>query len=156
MFQDEVTSRIQILHRLAQYKTKASSNYTFEGNISGYGYRTGPYYGSCCANFVCEVLGGSFVNNGTPITANVGGVERCANAEHYYNCKFSDVKIGDALSDYPNKYHVIWIGDITDSQVTIYEQAPPVCRKKVVSIESCKDKNGYFVYGGLKYSTITA
>ncbi len=139
----------------SSYKTKASINKTYSGYVSGYGERTGPLYGSCCADFVCEVFGGSFMPNGNIYSHSVRGIKNSPNAYQLQNCKFSDLKIGDAVSDSPNGYHIIWIADITDENIVIYEQAPPVCKKSVLSIKNCIDKNGYFKYGGLKYSNVT-
>lgn len=139
---------------LAQYKTKAAVNYSTTAYCSSMGAnRTGPVYGSCCATFVSEVLGGSFVNEGNPRYDNCSGIENSKYGTTYYNVLMEDLKPGDAVIN-TSRGHVIWIGAVNDSSVTIYEQTPPVARKVVIPKTSVTSE-GYMSYGGKAYNIVT-
>lgn len=139
-------------YTLDGYKKIESKNCTKSGYCNGYGTRTGPAYGTCCASFVCEVLGGSFLPNGKIYSYNVSGIRGSKSAKQLTNVKANELLPGDAVSI---SGHVIWISEINDTSIIIYEAAPPVTRKVILSKEKCINKNGYFVYGGEIYSTVT-
>ncbi|MGN0473560.1 MAG: Ig domain-containing protein, partial [Acutalibacteraceae bacterium] len=138
---------------LAQYKNVASQNYSVTKYCNSVGAtRTGPVYGSCCATFVSEVFGGSFMSGSNPRYDSVKGIEGSAYANHITNAKAEQIQAGDALS---KSGHIIWIGEVTDSSFVVYEQTPPIARKVVVSKSSSINSSGYFVYDGSVYKTIT-
>ena len=139
---------------LAQYKNVADKNYSVTANCASMSnnVRRGPVYGSCCATFVSEVLGGSFMNGMNPRYDSVLKIEASDYAVHIKGAKANQIKPGDALS---KKGHIIWVGDITKDSFVVYEQTPPVARKLVVKKSSSVDSNGYFVYRGSVYSTIS-
>ncbi len=140
---------------LEQYKEVASKNYSVTAYCTSVGStRTGPVYGSCCADLVSEVLGGSFLNGRSPRYHNVGSVKRSPYGNTYTDQKMAAIRAGDALSDV-GENHIIWIGDVTNSTITVYEQTPPVARKRVLDKAEYTNGSGYFVYGGKIYSTIT-
>ncbi len=121
-----------------------------EGN---YLQRTGPIYGSCCATFVSEVFGGSYMNSkGNPIYDGVSGIKK--NSITRENVKAKDIKAGDAVSNTRGD-HVIWIGEVTDDYLVVYEQTPPVARKQLVYFSSHTDKNGYLDYCDRTYSIVS-
>ncbi len=145
---------VDSLLSLAQYKKVASKNYS----TTAYAYsaganRTGPVYGNCCATFVSEVWGGHFMNGDNPRYDSVYKIRY--NSTDYSTTttgvKLSNVKAGDALSN-TKQTHIIWVGAITSTTVTIYESTPPVCKKTVLNRSSCTDSNGYLYYAGGTYS----
>lgn len=139
---------------LAQYKTKVAVNYSTTAYCSSMGAnRTGPVYGSCCATFVSEVLGGSFVSEGNPRYDNCSGIENSKYGTTYYNVRMEDLQPGDAVIN-TSRGHVIWVGAVNDDSVTIYEQTPPVARKVVVPKTSITSE-GYMNYGGKAYNIVT-
>ncbi len=139
---------------LEEYKDVASSNYSATEYCASVGEtRTGPVYGSCCADLVCEVFGGDFMNGSTMRYHNVGAVQRSDYATTTFNVKASSIVAGDALSD-TGKNHIIWVSEVTDSGFIIYEQTPPVARKTTIS-KSSVNSSEYLVYGGRVYSTVT-
>ena len=154
LFTSEVVS--WSLCSLEQYTTKAGSNYSATAYCNSVSAtRTGPVYGSCCADLVCEVFGGNFMNGDNPRYHNVAAIRNSSYGTTIHDQKMSDIKAGDALSDAPNHYHIIWVGNVTDTEITIYEQTPPVARKVVLNKAEHTDANGYFVYGDKQYSVIT-
>ena len=153
LFTSEVVS--WSLCSLEQYANVASSNYSATAYCnSTSATRTGPVYGSCCVDLVCEVFGGSFMNGSNTRYHNVSAIRNSDYATTITGQKMADIKAGDAVSD-TTKAHIIWVGNVTDTQITIYEQTPPVARKVVLNKASYTDANGYFVYGGKQYSVIT-
>ena len=139
---------------LAQYRSKAAVNYSVTAYCSSMGAdRTGPVYGSCCATFVSEVLGGSFMNEGNPRYDNCSGIENSQYGTTFYNVKMADIKPGDALIN-TSRGHVVWVGAVDDDSLTIYEQTPPVAKKTVISKASVTSE-GYMYYGGKTYSIVT-
>lgn len=129
---------------LAKYAKIASSNF-YNSNMKD------PQYGSCCAGFVAEVFGKSY------LPADKGNNVSCVNTHHFYDWNVgatayynnnsviyqqyssSDqryaanlVKAGDALRSAP---HIIWIYkvDTANDKVIYYEQTPPVAVRKEVS-----------------------
>ena len=141
------------LKSLREYKNYAKSNYSATAkcnSVSGQ-WRTGPVYGSCCANFVSEVLGGSFMRGTSPRYGSVTKIVSSPYASHYSKVKANKIQIGDAIS---KNGHVAWVGDITDKYFVIYEQTPPVSRKVVVERTSV-DSNGYLIFKGSVYNVVT-
>ena len=139
---------------LAQYKKKAAVNYSAAAYCSSVGAdRTGPVYGSCCATFVSEVLGGSFMNEGNPRYDNCSGIENSPYGTTYYNVRMEDLQPGDALIN-TGRGHIVWVGAVDAGSVTIYEQTPPVARKVTVPKTSVTGE-GYMSYGGKTYNIVT-
>ena len=140
---------------LEQYRAVASVNYSTTAYCTSVGaYRTGPVYGSCCADLVSEVFGGDFMRDGGPRYHSVYRVRTSPYGTAYYDQKMEDIRPGDALSDM-NDDHIIWVGDVTDTTITIYEQTPPAARKRVLDKDRFTNDAGYFVYNTKAYSTIT-
>ena len=138
---------------LEQYRQMASSNYStakYCNSVSA--TRTGPVYGSCCATFVSEVFGGRFMNGSNPVYDSVNGIKNSSYGTTMNNVTVQNIRSGDALS--LGNSHIIWVGDVTDTHITIYEQTPPVARKVVVS-KSSVNANGYLLYEGNVYSVVT-
>ncbi|MBQ9413709.1 MAG: dockerin type I repeat-containing protein, partial [Clostridia bacterium] len=98
-------------------------------------------YGSCCATFVSEVFGGSFMNGANPRFDGVYTLRNSSYALTTYSVKAVDLQPGDAVSN-PDSAHIVWIGDVTDTDFVVYEQTPPVARKILVPKTSV-DENGY-------------
>ena len=148
---------VDSLVSLAKYKEVYSQN---ETKTSG---KTGPLYGSCCATFVSEVFGGEYVKkNGDPRYDSVRGIRNSpgsTSATTYWDVTIDQIQKGDALSaietiNGSEHRHIIWIGEVTDTHITVYEQTPPVARKKTVSKANCSN-NGYFKFGSLTYKVAT-
>ena len=139
---------------LAQYKRVAAKNYSVKTKCraTGNALRTGPVYGSCCATFVSEVLGGSFMSGENPRYDSVSMIEKTSTSSHITNAKASQIKAGDALSI---SGHIVWVGDVTDKVFVIYEQTPPIAHKVVVKKSVAVNSSGYLVYKGSEYKTIT-
>ena len=141
---------LRSLVSLPQYTYVAGDNYstTFFCNSVGE-MRTGPIYGSCCATFLSEVLGGVFMYGDTPA---YGGVASLVSNYTVSNRTVTADEIlpGDALYD-ASMEHIIWVGSISDRTITIYEQTPPVARKRLVS-KSSVTAEGYLVYNGRIYT----
>ena len=145
LFTSEVVKRSLVT--LSEYKNLASSNYSTTAICkSRRAERTGPVYGSCCASFVSEVMGGSYMGN------NVSSIQNSKYANHKTKARARDIKPGDALN---KSTHAIWIGDVTDKYYVIYEQTPPVARKVVIKKSSVIDSSGRFYYRGSIYESLT-
>lgn len=135
---------------LQQYTYIAGDNYstTFFCNSVGE-IRTGPIYGSCCATFLSEVLGGAFMYGETPAYGGVASL-----LSNYTlstrTVKADEILSGDALYD-ASMEHIIWVGGMTDQTITIYEQTPPVARKRTIP-RSSVNAEGYLVYNGRIYT----
>ncbi len=139
---------------LEQYKTKASSNYSTTAYCSSVGAnRTGPVYGNCCATFVSEVFGGSFMSGSNPRYDGVGTVNSAPYSTTYTAVKANVIQPGDALSC-TSGAHIVWVSEVTDTTITIYESTPPVCQKVTLSKSSNVNSNGYLVYGGNTYNIV--
>ena len=108
--------------------------------------RTGPVYGSCCATFVSEVFGGNFVNGNSPRYDSVYKILNSGHCETYYNVKARNIEPGDALSNISGS-HIIWVGEVTDTYITIYESTPPVARKVTLYFDTNVFADGYLHYG---------
>ena len=135
---------VDSLLSLEQYKRVSSSNYSATAFcISVNETRTGPVYGSCCATFVSEVFGGVYMNGANPRYDNVGGIQKCSGGITFYNATIDQIQPGDALSN-TSGGHIIWVGDVSDDEITIYEQTPPVAIKRVISKSSITSE-GYLI-----------
>ena len=146
---------VDSLLSLEQYQGVVAKNRTVTAQcVSVNAMRTGPLYGSCCATFVSEVLGGSFMSGKNPRYDSVTKIQESPYAKHIFNAKASQIQVGDALSTKTNASHVIWVGGITDTSIIIYEQTPPVARRVVVDKATHIDENGYFWYGTSKGNRI--
>lgn len=130
------------------WKASAASNYSMSANCSGYGNKTGPAYGSCCADFVSEVLGlPTIIRNCSGLKNQPKYLETLSGDSR----KLANLKPGDVLIK-TNGAHVVWVGDVTGSSITIYEQTPSVdsngvphgARKTTYSKSSMVDSNGFF------------
>ena len=139
---------------LEEYKKVADKNYSTRAKCvsTNREYRTGPVYGSCCATFVSEVFGGYFMAGTNPRFDSVNKIESCEYARHYTSVKASGIKPGDALS---TKGHIIWVADVTDEALLIYEQTPPVAHKVVLPKSEFVNEKGYLYYKGSTYSTVS-
>lgn len=140
---------------LEQYKSKSSINYSTEKYCNSVSAnRVGPAYGNCCATLVSEVFGGSFMNGSNPRYDGVGTVQNSTYSTTYKKVKLTAIQPGDALSC-TSGAHIVWVGDVTDNSITIYESTPPICQKVVLNKESSVDSNGYLVYNGNTYNIVT-
>ena len=140
---------------LSQFQSKVSQNYSTTAYCTSVAEnRTGPVYGSCCATFVSEVFGGDFMNGANPRYDGVGGIQKSPYGVTFNGVPLSDVQPGDALSNTSGS-HIIWVGEKTDTQVTIYEQTPPVAIKQTYNIADVVDASGYFILRGKTYNIVT-
>ena len=129
------------------WKEHAEDNTTISGYASNYGERSGPKYGSCCADFVSEVLA-------LPVhSRNCDGIK---NQIDYLetltedDAKSSNVRPGDVLW---NSSHVMWVGSVDGDTITIYEQTVPLAHKFNFSISN-DSYNGYVYHGYEVFDTI--
>ena len=112
-------------------------------------YRIGPRYGSCCASFVREVFGGSFMERGAWEFINVDDFlvnVKPKNSDlvtNFYNVKAADLRPGDAIIN-AGKTHIAWVGKVEGSKITVYEQTFPVARKVEIDLNrsDATDGNG--------------
>ncbi|MBQ4267731.1 MAG: fibronectin type III domain-containing protein [Clostridia bacterium] len=136
---------------LYQYKGKAKSNYSTTAYCnSTSSNRTGPVYGSCCATFVSEVFGGSLMSGNNPVEDSCKKLISSKHTDVVRNATVSDIKEGDALVN-TDEHHIIWIYKITSSEIIVYEQTPPIARKKTISKPSGSKT---LSYNGSNYPTI--
>lgn len=150
LFTSEIVS--DSLLSLSQYEEIANINYSTTTYCRSMGAeRTGPVYGSCCATFVSEVLGGSFMSGRNPRYDSVTAIRNSGYGIVYYNVAVNDIQQGDALC-LSNNDHIIWVGEVTDTTITIYEQTPPVARKQIVQKAESTNEQGYFVYNNHQYN----
>lgn len=145
---------VDSLLSLEQFKDKVSENYSTTAYCNSVeATRTGPVFGSCCATFVSEVFGGDFMNGANPRYDGVGGIQNSPYGITYSNVLLSEIRPGDAVSNTTGS-HIIWVGDISDTTITIYEQTPPVARKVEIS-KSSVDSSGYLTYNEGIYNIVT-
>ncbi len=139
---------------MAQYSEVTAGNYSVKARCASKNnkWRTGPVYGSCCATFISEIFGGSFMDGDNPRYDSVSRIEASTYASHITEARADMIQAGDALS---KKGHIIWIGDVTDDSFVIYEQTPPVAHKVVVSKDSAVNSDGFLEYKGSIYSTVS-
>lgn len=140
---------------LDQFKSKATANYSATAYCVSVGAnRTGPVYGSCCATFISEVFGGSFMSGSNPKYDSVQGIQNSVYSTTTRNVKITDIASGDAVSS-SSGGHIIWIGEVTESTITIYEQTPPVARKVVIDKKTAVNSDGYLVYENGIYNVVS-
>lgn len=140
---------------LEQYKEKAPLNYSASAYCTSVpADRIGPAYGTCCATFVSEVFSGNFMNGLNPLYDGVGGIERSEFSTCYKNVKVSSLQPGDALSNEAGT-HIVWVAEVTDEYVKLYEATPPVSTVTILDRNSHIDSSGYLVYGGKRYSIVS-
>ena len=152
LFTSEIVS--WSLCSLAQYRRVSSSNYSTTAYCASVSdMRTGPVYGSCCADFVSEVFGGDFMYGESTRYCNVGSIRNSPYGTTYYNVKACEIVAGDALSNTKGS-HIVWVGEVTDTHFVIYEQTPPVARKVLVSKDAV-NADGYLEYGDHVYNVVT-
>ncbi|MCM1284955.1 MAG: bacterial Ig-like domain-containing protein [Acetobacter sp.] len=140
---------------LEQYKTKSSDNYSISRYCNSVSdYRLGPAYGNCCATLVSEIFGGKFMNGTNPRYDGVGTLQDSTYSRTYTKVKAEAIQPGDALSC-TSGAHVVWVGDVTDKTITIYESTPPICQKVVLDKSNHTDVNGYLTYNKNTYNIVT-
>ncbi len=145
---------VDSLLSLNQYEAVVSENYSTTAYCTSVSAeRTGPAYGSCCATFVSEILGGNFMYDGNPRYDSVSGIRSSSYGTTSWNVKLDELKEGDAVSN-ASGGHIIWIGEITEDSITLYEQTPPVARKVTIS-KNQTDSSGYLVYGNSTFNIVT-
>ena len=128
------------------WKKHAEDNTSYSGYASGYGERTGPKYGSCCADFVSEVLGlPNHLRNCTALSNQSEYLSKLTGED----AKASNIKPGDVLWTSP---HVMWVGEVSGDTITVYQQSAPIAHKFTLSISN-NTKNGY-IYWGREYKTL--
>lgn len=96
---------------------KKNKDNNTDSSVNG---KVGPKYGISCAIFVSEVLGI------TPIIATVTGLRDSGKLSklNQNENKVSNIKPGDVLIILSaDKGHCMWVGDVTDTSITIYEQS---------------------------------
>lgn len=146
---------VDSLLSLEQYRAKVSENYDASAYCLGAkGDRTGPVYGNCCATMVSEVFGGHFMQGANPRYDGVKTVQNSEYALTYRNVKLSAIQPGDALSC-TSGTHIVWVGQVTEDDITIYESTPPVCRQVTLDKAGHTDGEGYLVYNGNIYNIVT-
>ena len=126
------------------WKKHAEDNTAVIGNISGYGERTGPKYGSCCADFVSEVIGLPShqrscygLKNQTKYLTKLSEKDALA----------SNIQVGDVLLA-SGESHVMWVGNVNGDTLTVYEQNPPLAHKFTLS-KSKNSKDGFIFWGNV-------
>lgn len=124
----------------------ASDNKDDTRDVSGYGKRTGPIYGSCCASFVSDILNIKPKTATCNVLVNHKNLKRLSGDE----AKIGNLKMGDVLIR-PNKTHCVWIGPVTSTEITIYEQTnstisgkPAGARKYTVKKSNVTDSSGCY------------
>ena len=138
---------VDSLLSLEEFKDKVDINYSTTAYCTSVGaMRTGPVYGSCCATFVSEVFGGDFVSGNSPRYDSVYKIINSGHCETTYNVKAADIEPGDALSNISGS-HIVWVGEVTDTYITIYESTPPVARKVTLYFDTNVFADGYLHYG---------
>lgn len=138
---------VDSLLSLEEFKDKVDDNYSTTAYCNSVkDMRTGPVYGSCCATFVSEVFGGDFVNGKSPRYDSVYKIINSGHCETSYNVKAVDIEPGDALSNISGS-HIVWVGEVTDTYITIYESTPPVARKVSLYFDTNVFADGYLHYG---------
>lgn len=129
-----------------QYKQVTDKNRTGTAYCNSVkAMRTGPIYGGCCATFMCEVLGGGFMSGDSARYWTVSGIRNSELTTTRTGVKVKDLRPGDCLIRY-NNGHIMFIGDVTDTHIVLYEMNPPVARKAVVKKSENTNSSGYFIY----------
>ncbi len=132
------------------WKANSDNNIGITGDVPGYGTRTGPKYGSCCADFVSEVFGlPNHQRSCYGLKVNCPDYLETITGE---KAKAQYIQTGDAIVNVGNG-HVMWIGGVSGSELTVYEQTPPQAHKITLSTTKNITTDGY-IFWGKKYDTI--
>ncbi len=130
----------------SQYKKITDENRTGTAYCNSVkAMRTGPIYGGCCATFMCEVLGGGYVSGDSARYWTVSGIRGSSLSAVRTGVKVKDLRPGDCLVRY-NNGHIMFIGDVSDTHIVLYEMNPPVARKVAVKKSTNTNSSGYFIY----------
>ena len=133
-----------------------SGNYTASGYCGSTKnqWRSGPRFGSCCASFVREVFGGSFMKAGKRSYICVPEYEYSPYTKVYKNVKARDLQPGDAL--YNDSYsHIVWVAGVSGSKLVIYEQTYPVARRLEIDLNDPDNvENGYLYHMDKIYKNV--
>ena len=129
---------------LQEYKALADKNYSVTRFCKAvWEMRTGPVYGSCCATFLCEVLGGNFLReDGLPRYSSVGPLARDSHMTSR-KVKADEILPGDVLYD-KDWSHIVWVGSVTEKTITVYEQTPPIARATTIPLSDVTE-DGYLI-----------
>ena len=129
---------------LSEYQTLADKNHSVSRFCNAmWEMRTGPVYGSCCATFVCEILGESFLNSsGIPIYSSVGPLARDGHLTSR-KVRADEILPGDVLYD-KDWSHIVWVGSVTEKTVTVYEQTPPISKATTIPLSDVTE-DGYLI-----------
>lgn len=134
------------LKTLEQYKPVANKNYSATAYCTSIGKtRTGPVYGGCCATFLCEVFGGGYMSGDSARYWTVSGIRRSDLSTVKAGVKVADIRAGDGLVRH-NSGHIMFIGDVSETDIILYELTPPLARKVSVKKSECTNASGYFIY----------
>ncbi|MBO4407314.1 MAG: hypothetical protein J5849_06395 [Clostridia bacterium] len=134
------------LKTLNQYKAVADANYSATAYCTSIGKtRTGPVYGGCCATFLCEVFGGGYMSGDSARYWTVSGIRRSDLSTAKTGVKVADIRAGDGLIRH-NNGHIMFIGDVSETDIILYELTPPLARKVSVKKSECTNSSGYFIY----------
>lgn len=141
LFASELGVRSMIT--LQQYRAVADKNYSVTHFCNAvWQMRTGPVYGSCCATFICEILGESFLRDGVPVYSSVGPLARDGHLTSR-RVKASEILPGDLLYD-KDWSHIVWVGSVTEKTVTVYEQTPPISKTTTIPLSDVTE-DGYLI-----------
>ena len=135
-------------YKYESWKKHSNDNISISRSVPGYGQRTGPKYGSCCADFVSEVLG---LPNHQRSCSGLINQTKYLDKLTGESAKASNIKSGDVLIA-TDKQHAMWVGNVNGDLLTIYEQNPPLAHKFNLSI-SKNSRNG-FIYWGNEYGIV--
>ncbi|MBQ6430738.1 MAG: S-layer homology domain-containing protein [Oscillospiraceae bacterium] len=128
---------------LREYKAVADKNYSVTHFCNAmWEMRTGPVYGSCCATFICEILGEGFLNEGLPIYSSVGPLARDGHLTSR-RVKADEILPGDLLYD-KDWSHIVWVGSVTEKTITVYEQTPPISKTTTIPLSNVTE-DGYLI-----------
>lgn len=137
-------------YKYEDWKRNSDKNVTRTEYCSGYGNRTGPMYGSCCADFVSEVFGlPKHQRSCSGLKTNCPDYLETITGE---KAKAQYIKTGDAIINVGNG-HVMWVGGVSGNELTVYEQTPPQAHKITLSTTKNITSDGY-IFWGKKYDTI--
>ena len=128
---------------------KKNKDNNIDSSVDG---KVGPKYGISCAIFVSEILG---IN---PIIATVTGLRDSGKLTklNQDENKVSSIQPGDVLIILSaDKGHCMWVGDVTDTTITIYEQSSVARQdanklwksgsvKRIVDKSSCTAPDGRY------------
>lgn len=142
LFASELGFRSMIT--LQEYKALADKNYSVTHFCKAvWEMRTGPVYGSCCATFLCEVLGGSFLReDGLARYSSVGPLARDSHMTSR-KVRANEILPGDVLYD-KDWSHIVFVGSVTEKTITVYEQTPPISKATTIPLSDVTE-DGYLI-----------